>query len=85
LSAWKGLIDDAKKRGAQVAFGADTDEHDNYISPTVITDIAEGRPYLEEEIFGPVLPVITYRHLDEALEYIPPRRKAVGALCFLFF
>jgi aldehyde dehydrogenase (NAD+) len=78
----KGLLDDAKKHGAQVAFGADTDEHDNYISPTVITDIPEGSKILEEEIFGPLLPIVTYRHLDEALEYIRRGEKPLALYVF---
>ena len=78
----KGLLDDAKKHGAQVAFGGDTDEHDNYISPTVITDIGDASKILEEEIFGPLLPVITYRHLDEALEYIRRGEKPLALYVF---
>ena len=82
VAAEEGLLDDAKKHGAQVAFGGDTDEHDNYISPTVITDIGDASKILEEEIFGPLLPVITYRHLDEALEYIRRGEKPLALYVF---
>lgn len=50
-----------------VRVGGTHDRSDRFIAPTVLTDIKEGSPILEEEIFGPVLPVIPYTDLNTLL------------------
>ncbi|MFC4321256.1 aldehyde dehydrogenase family protein [Litchfieldia salsa] len=50
-----------------VRLGGEHDRNDRFISPTVVTDIKPGSPILEEEIFGPVLPVIPYTDLKTLL------------------
>lgn len=64
----KRLIDQAVSEGAQVVLGGTT--HGRKIDATVLTDVPPQSPVLQEEIFGPVLPVMTYRSLDEAFEII---------------
>lgn len=63
-----------------VVIGGDTDASERYISPTVITDPAG--PLLEEEIFGPILPIIQYTEVDDVLEQIV--RKDKPLVCYLF-
>ena len=56
----------------QVVIGGQTDAAERYIAPTVI-DLGEMRdnvPVMQNEIFGPVLPIMEYIHLEEALEFI---------------
>ncbi len=67
--------------GAEIVSGGESDPAERYLGPTVVRNIPDGHPLLEEEIFGPILPVLTYRTLDEALEYIN-RRPAPLALYF---
>lgn len=50
--------------------GGKTDPEDLYIAPTLLTDIREGAAVLQEEIFGPVLPVLTWKTKDEARQII---------------
>ncbi|MBT2691766.1 aldehyde dehydrogenase family protein [Bacillus sp. ISL-55] len=50
-----------------VRVGGTHDRNDRFIAPTVLTDIKPGSPILEEEIFGPVLPVIPYTDLKTLL------------------
>ena len=57
-----------------VATGGVTDEADKYIAPTVLTDVADDAPVMQEEIFGPILPVIEVSGHEEAI-----RRIAAGA------
>lgn len=65
----KGAIDHALSLGDQLVFGGET-AIDNYISPTVIHSISEESKLMNEEIFGPILPVKTYQKIDEVIQYI---------------
>lgn len=56
----KGYLDDALARGARVAFGGRTEEADLTIHPTVLLDVPRDARLMQEEIFGPLLPVMTY-------------------------
>ena len=51
--------------GGRIAVGGQTDPEGLRIAPTVLVDVPEGSPVLEEEIFGPILPVLLYRSLPE--------------------
>lgn len=55
-----GLIEDAVARGARIAHGGQTNPDQAYIAPTILVDVPQGAAILEEEIFGPVIPVLTY-------------------------
>ena len=62
-----GLLQDATQRGARVLTGGQVNESDRYIAPTLIDNIAPGSAILTEEIFGPVLPLATFRDVDEVI------------------
>ncbi|MGH6937146.1 MAG: aldehyde dehydrogenase family protein, partial [Methylocella sp.] len=55
------LIDDAKAHGANILAGDERDEAQQFIAPTLLTGANEDAAIMQEEIFGPVLPVISYR------------------------
>ena len=57
----KGLVDDAIQRGAKAVVGGQANAAERYLAPTVLIDVPPDAPVLQEEIFGPVLPVVTYR------------------------
>jgi succinate-semialdehyde dehydrogenase / glutarate-semialdehyde dehydrogenase len=62
------LVDDARERGAKVLVGGSRVDGAGYFyEPTVLTDIAQGSDLLDEEIFGPVAPVIGFSSDDEAI------------------
>jgi len=69
----KALLDDAQARGAQVAVGGATDEANNFIEPTVLTNVPAEATVLQEEIFGPLLPLLPFKTLSEAAGYINAR------------
>jgi aldehyde dehydrogenase (NAD+) len=52
----------------RVTLGGERDRDALYLAPTLLEDASPGSPPLEEEIFGPILPIVTYRALDEAIE-----------------
>jgi aldehyde dehydrogenase (NAD+) len=55
------LLEDAKEKGAQLLFGGITDADDCYISPTVLTNCTPDMRILQEEIFGPILPIMSFK------------------------
>jgi aldehyde dehydrogenase (NAD+) len=61
------LLADAVARGAQVHSGGEVDEASCYIAPTLLDNVAPGSSILEEEIFGPLLPIIAYTELDDVI------------------
>ncbi len=63
----EALLSEAVEGGATVAFGGQTDASSRYIEPTVLTDVPDGCRILDEEIFGPILPVHTFRDLRDAV------------------
>ena len=69
----EGLIIDAKERGATVIRGGEVDTVGCHVEPTILVDVPAGSRILHEEIFGPVLPVITWGHLQEAIDFIGER------------
>ncbi|XP_067604168.1 aldehyde dehydrogenase family 3 member B1 isoform X2 [Pseudorca crassidens] len=65
-----------------VAIGGQTDESDRYIAPTVLVGVQETEPVMQEEIFGPILPIMNVRSLDEAVEFIRHREKPLALYAF---
>jgi aldehyde dehydrogenase (NAD+) len=76
------LLEDAQARGATVAQGGSLDEHQCYLEPTVLTDVPAGAAILEEEIFGPLLPVLSFERLPEAAAYINARLPPLAQYVF---
>jgi len=74
----KSLFDDAVAQGATVAVGGELDEADLTVHPTMLTDVTPQMKILQEEIFAPVLPVMTYDNLDQVIEYIEARDKPLA-------
>jgi len=64
----KELLDDAKLHGKVIAGGTVDDKPGYFIRPTIVRDITDGTRLVDEEQFGPVLPVIKFKDADEAIE-----------------
>ena len=78
----KGYLDDAKKMGASIEVGGHTNRENKFISPTVLSSVSLESTIMKEEIFGPLMPVITYKNLDEAIEFINEREKPLALYLF---
>lgn len=76
------LLEDAVQRGAKVVLGGDADRGERYIEPTVLTEVPEGAKILEEEIFGPLLPVIGFNTLEEAIDLVNAQPKSLAMYLF---
>jgi aldehyde dehydrogenase (NAD+) len=74
----KSLVDDAVAKGATVAVGGMLEAADRTVHPTLLTDVTPDMQILQEEIFGPVIPVLTCESVDEAIRYIGKRDKPLA-------
>ena len=72
-----GLLDSGR-----VVVGGDGDRATKYIAPTVLADVDPESPVMREEIFGPILPVVTVSGLDEAIDFINDRDKPLALYVF---
>ena len=78
----EGLMNDTVRGGAVVEAGGQTDATQRYIAPTVLSSVSFDAPIMSEEIFGPVLPVIAYKTLDDAIAQINARPKPLALYAF---
>lgn len=76
------LVRDAIDRGAKVAWEGNKNQGLRFLHPVILTDVPGGSRVMTEEIFGPVLPVITYRRLDEAIALISSKPKPLALYIF---
>ena len=68
--------------GAQVVVGGDYDRAERYIAPTVIDNVSPESPIMQEEIFGPIFPVVTFDSIDEAITFVTDREKPLALYYF---
>ena len=64
------LLEDALEKGATLAHGGRHDRGDRYFEPTVLTGVTGEMRVMQEEIFGPILPIVSYANLNEVLSVI---------------
>jgi glyceraldehyde-3-phosphate dehydrogenase (NADP+) len=64
------LIQDAVAKGAAILNEHGGDRTETYIHPAVLYPVSEGMRIWDEEQFGPVIPIVTFRHVSEPLEYV---------------
>uniref|UniRef100_A0A8C2X120 Aldehyde dehydrogenase n=1 Tax=Cyclopterus lumpus TaxID=8103 RepID=A0A8C2X120_CYCLU len=62
-------------RSGKVAVGGQVIEADKYIAPTILTGVSESDPIMQQDIFGPVLPVLTVNNMEEAIAFINKQEK----------
>lgn len=68
--------------GGRLFHGGQYDRSERYMSPTILTDVSPEAPVMQEEIFGPIFPVLTFEHLNDALEFVAQRERP---LAFYYF
>ena len=72
------MLAEATQKGARVASGGHTHEDKRVITPTLLDAVPEDARVMSEEIFGPLLPVLPYRSLDEVIDYINAKPKPLA-------
>ncbi len=78
----RGLYEDALAAGATAAAGGTADPADRFIDPTLLTGVPLEARIMQEEIFGPVLPILPFQTLDEALATINGKPKPLALYIF---
>ncbi|XP_064309097.1 aldehyde dehydrogenase family 3 member B1-like [Phalacrocorax carbo] len=69
-------------RSGRVAIGGETDAEARYIAPTVLVDLQPSDPIMQEEIFGPILPIVIVANVDEAIDFINSRERPLVVYAF---
>jgi coniferyl-aldehyde dehydrogenase len=83
----KGYVDDARAKGAEIveinpASEDFSQQEHRKIPPTLILNPTDDMLVMQEEIFGPVLPVITYRTVEDAIGYVNAHDRPLGLYYF---
>lgn len=80
----KKLTDQTIQSGGRLAIGGQTDFTEKFIAPTVVDQVKTSDALMTEEIFGPVLPILRYKNLNEVISYIQSQDKPLALYIFGF-
>ena len=78
-------LEDARQKGASAVNlmpGRESDAATRKIAPTLVTGVSQDMMLLQEEIFGPLLPVMTYKDIGEVLDYVNARERPLALYLF---
>lgn len=78
----KYLLEGAVDKGAVIHTGGRVFPKDRFIEPTILSSVPHDSPIMQEEIFGPLLPIIPYGDINEALEIIQSKPKPLALYIF---
>src|SRR5262245_44532455 len=82
----RGLLDDAQAKGARIVETGlspeQAKERAHTLPPTLVFDVRDDMQIMQEEIFGPLLPVVTYGDLDEAIAFVNARPRPLALYYF---
>ncbi len=70
------------KGGAKLELGGEFKAEERYISPTILSNVSLDSPIMQEEIFGPILPILKYKTLDEAISIVQSKHKPLSLYIF---
>ena len=62
--------------------GGRYDKEERYLSPTILTDVSPDAPVMQEEIFGPIFPVLTFNDLDKVISFVNHHEKPLALYYF---
>ncbi len=68
--------------GADVIYGGEHDKSERYIAPTLVDNVSPESPLMQEEIFGPIFPIVTFSETEEAIEFVNKREKPLALYYF---
>ncbi len=69
-------------KGTTIYFGGDFNADKKYFSPTIITDVSIDSQIMKEEIFGPILPVLSFQNIEDVFDTIRKGEKSLAAFYF---
>ena len=65
-----------------IYYGGHYDRAERYLSPTILTDVSPDAPVMQEEIFGPIFPVLTFKQIEEVTEFVAQRERPLALYYF---
>ena len=68
--------------GGRLYHGGHYNREERYLSPTILTDVSPDAPVMQEEIFGPIFPVLTFKEIDEVITFVTNREKPLALYYF---
>ncbi|WP_460220068.1 aldehyde dehydrogenase family protein [Psychroserpens sp. MEBiC05023] len=71
-------IENAKDNNAIIELGGDYDDASSYIAPTLLSNLSDDAILMNDEVFGPILPIKTYKTIDEVVGYINSKEKPLA-------
>jgi len=74
----KGYLDNTLNRGAKLRYGGDMEASENYIEPTLVDNVSMDSDLMTHEIFGPILPIISYSDKQEVVDLINSKEKPLA-------
>jgi aldehyde dehydrogenase (NAD+) len=78
----QSMLSDVLESGASLESGGVVDQDNMFFAPTIVSNLPMGSRLMQEEIFGPILPVIGYDELPQAIEVINSRPKPLALYIF---
>lgn len=78
----QALLQDAIDRGAHISWKGDADQSTRFMHPVILTEVPADSRVMQEEIFGPILPLVSFREIDDALAMINSKPKALALYLF---
>ncbi len=75
-------VEDSINQGAKVEIGGTFIAEERYISPTILSNVSIDSPVMQEELFGPILPVLSFKNLEEAIRIIQRKEKPLALYIF---
>lgn len=76
------ILQDALQRGATLKWGGETNPESRFMHPVVLTNVPLNTRILEEEIFGPIIPILTYKKIEDAIAIVNSKPKALALYVF---
>lgn len=78
----KSLLDNAEEQGAKIFFGGETNDQQRFIAPTLLTDIPPESDIMQQEIFGPLLPVMEFEDIATVIDQVNNNPKPLALYVF---
>jgi len=76
------ILQDAVEKGAKIEMPGSVNKDSNFISPTLLSNVAFSTLAMEDEIFGPILPIVSFRTVDQAIHLVNSKPKPLALYVF---
>lgn len=78
----KNLIEESIEKGAEIVLLGQEDAVENYVAPTILKNVSLNSPLLNQEIFGPILPIVKIESIEEAISIVNSKERPLATYIF---